>query len=171
MDDSSELLKSFANSLAKLASSGDNHHLIRSLQLAGLFGEPQSLANGAAPQDRPSGYGHASRVGIWERKAQNGSPHFVRTMDTADEWNMWANQGRIEAKGSKRRIVLIGESVARGYLYDPLFTPARVLELILRPHFPVGGVEVVDLARLNLSRTQLTDLVNSALLLEPDALV
>ena len=107
MDDSSEVLKVFANSLAKLASSRENHHLIRSLQLAGLFGEPGSLANGAAPQDRTSASGHASRVGIWERKAQNGNSHFERTMDPADGWNMWAKQGRIEAKGSKRRMVLI----------------------------------------------------------------
>jgi hypothetical protein len=52
------------------------------------------------------------------------------------EWDWWANLGRIEPKEAGRaRVVLIGESVARGYLYDPQFTPAMALEMMLEPYF------------------------------------
>jgi hypothetical protein len=51
-------------------------------------------------------------IGIWERKDENGKTSFVRRMDALGEWHFWASLGRIEPKGKKRRVVLIGESVA-----------------------------------------------------------
>jgi hypothetical protein len=167
-----ESLKPFANHLACLTTTEDSSHLIRLLQLTGLFGET-GIALDQQGSRRGNGVaaGESDRVGIWERKSSNGNSYFVRSMDRANEWNMWANEGRIEAKGAKRRIVLIGESVARGYLYDPLFTPAKVLEQILRPFFANDGIEVIDLARLSLLQSELLELANSALLLEPDAVV
>jgi hypothetical protein len=45
---------------------------------------------------------------------------------------------------------LIGESVARGYLYDPQFTPAMALEAILQAQLGHNAVEVIDLARTDL---------------------
>lgn len=170
-----ELLKSFANHLAQLATSDGRSHLIRLLQLTGLF------AGTSVPyrQSRRSGVNNGlaeqvadlDRVGIWERKVRDEKSYFVRSMERANEWNMWANEGRIDPKGAKRRVVLIGESVARGYLYDPLFTPAKVLEKILQSRLGPGEIEVVDLARLSLLQGELLELVNSALKLEPDALV
>jgi hypothetical protein len=86
------------------------------------------------------------------------------------EWSLWANIGRIEAKGSKKRVVLIGESVARGYLYDPLFTPAIALEAMLKARLGADEVEVIDLARVNLSY-EIRELARGALQLEPDAVI
>ena len=84
-----------------------------------------------------------------------------------DEWHFWANLGRIDAKGSKRRVLFMGESVARGYLYDPDFTPAMALQKILDGHFGEGETEVIDLARTNLGY-EIRELALAALQLEPD---
>lgn len=167
-------LKSYANHLAELAALDDGSHLIRLLQLTGMFAGPSSTPRlpRSDPFDGPSGERvNSDRVGIWERKSKGGKSYFGRSTDMANEWNMWANVGRIEPKGAKRRVVLIGESVARGYLYDPVFTPALVLEKTLKHYLGEGGVEVIDLARLSLLRAGLLSLAGSALMLEPDALV
>jgi hypothetical protein len=87
-----------------------------------------------------------------------------------DTWHFWANIGRIEAKGSKLRVVFIGESVARGYLYDPDFTPAMVLQTILEAQFGKDRIEVIDLARTNLGY-EVKDLSLAALQLEPDVAI
>lgn len=84
-----------------------------------------------------------------------------------DTWHFWANIGRIEPKGSKLRVVFLGESVARGYLYDPDFTPAMVLQMILEEQFGKDKIEVIDLARTNLGY-EVKDLSLAALQLEPD---
>jgi hypothetical protein len=162
-----ELLKPFANRLARLFVSKESTLLTRRLQLAGLFAS-------SAPQSEIASLGddtESNRVGIWERKSTGQESCFVRSMDKANEWNMWANKGRIEPKGTKRRIVLIGESVARGYLYDPFFTPAGALEKMLQPCF-AHQIEVIDLARLGLVQKDLVKLARSAAsLLQPDMLV
>jgi hypothetical protein len=167
-----ESLKGFCDRIADAAVSTDGAELARLLRLAGLLGETFQPVGGPADPTDPAGAvrretAGADRVGIWERAS--GEPHFARRMDRVQEWNYWANLGRIEAKGSKRRVVLIGESVARGYLYDPLFTPAGVLQAILERRMG-GEVEVIDLARTDLG-FEVGELAKSALLLEPDAVV
>jgi hypothetical protein len=166
-----EALKAFCNRIASAAMSSGGAQLARQLRVAGMLGEPFQPA-GAAPFAPPAREEEAppagvDRVGIWERK--RGETHFVRRMDTAPEWSLWANLGRIEPKGGRRRVVLIGESVARGYLYDPRFTPAMVLRAILERRMN-EAVDVVDLARTDL-RMEVGELARSALLLEPDAVV
>lgn len=98
---------------------------------------------------------------------ENGKTSFVRRMDMIQDWYNWANVSRIEAKGSKRRILLIGESVARGYLYDPDFTPALALQMMLDAQFGEGEVEIIDLARIGISY-KVRELALAALRLEPD---
>ncbi len=69
-----------------------------------------------------------------------------------------------------RRIVLLGESVAAGYLYAPHWTPAQALESRLRQ----GGnseFEVVDLARTNERLASMAETLEASLQLEPDAVV
>jgi hypothetical protein len=164
-----ESLKALCDRIASAAVSPGGAELARLLRLAGLLGEPFPPAREAVKPAPAS----ADRVGIWERDSRNGETAFVRRRDRVQEWNYWASLGRIEAKGAKRRVVLIGESAARGYLYDPLFTPAAVLQAILerQPQLRTsGGVEVIDLARTDLG-FEVADLAASALLLEPDAVV
>lgn len=85
-----------------------------------------------------------------------------------------ADVGRRRAdspRGARARIVLLGESVARGTFYDSAVTPAGMLQTMLNSVFPPDGVEVVDLARNNLSLDGLRGLAAECLALRPDACV
>lgn len=168
-----ESLKSFADRMARAAASDDAAQLIRLLRLSGLIAS--SGKDFAPPRSVPTAYvcdpsvppTESQHVGIWERKTEKGKSHFVRRLELMDEWHFWANLARIEAKGPKRRVLFMGESVARGYLYDPDFTPAIALQIILDDHFGEGGAEVIDLARTNLGY-EVRELALAALQLEPD---
>ncbi len=110
----------------------------------------------------------AGRVGIWAPRSTNGRTSFVRT--TSNEDTFWADVACIEPKGARTRVVLFGESAARGYFYDPHYQPARVLESMLNDRGD-SDVEVVDLARTSLGFRPLVDLMQAALALEPDLYV
>lgn len=104
------------------------------------------------------------RLGIWEpRAADDGGLEFARTAAAADEWRYWADVDHIPRK-TGRRVVLVGESVARAYLFDPELTLAGMLSASL-------GVEVVDLARTDLGADHLPPLFDALPVLEPDAVV
>lgn len=160
-----ESLKCFADRIARFACAGDAAQLNRMLRLAGLLGGGPNgidLKTGdmvSAPQN-------PDHLAIWERKVENGKVCFVRRMETIDEWYFYANLGRIDPKGAKQRILYLGESVARGYLYDPEFNPALALKKTLEPQFG-DDIEVIDLARTNLSY-EVRELAIGALQLEPD---
>jgi len=168
-----ESLKSFADRIARSAGSQEAAEIIRLLWTSGLTGENASKR---AADDTPSTL-YASEplvppklsrhIGIWERRIENGKTCFVRRIEAMEQWHFWANIGRIEAKGSKLRVLFIGESVARGYLYDPGFTPALALQMILEEQFGKDQIEVIDLARTNLA-FELRELSLAALQLEPD---
>jgi hypothetical protein len=164
MPEPPESLKFFANRLAQTAGRSDAGELLRRLRLFETGGKRSNRTQAVAAPDR---------VGIWERK--KNSPFFTRAVDRFDEWHLWAGTGRIEPKKQLKRVVLIGESVARGYLYDPQFTGAKALSLILESQIGAQKIEVVDLARTNLGFTNdrgaIIDLLRSALLLEPDCVV
>jgi hypothetical protein len=159
MDRPPESLKTFANRMAQMAFSESAAQMVRLLRLSGLL-------QGATTQDHVD-EANPEHVGIWERKTENGQTCFVRRMDAMNEWLMWANLGRIEAKSAKRRVLFIGESVARGYLYDPEFNPALALRMILEAQFGENEIEVIDLARTNLAY-EVRELAIAALQLEPD---
>jgi len=109
-------------------------------------------------------------VGIWRRREASGG--FERAPERAGEWHLWADVAEIPAKGRRTRVAYIGESTARGYFYDPAFTPARALEQMLAHAGLPGGVEVVDLARSDLAfEGDLSRLLASARALQPDAYV
>lgn len=109
------------------------------------------------------------RVGIWERRGARAGTPFVRVQGAGD-WHLWADVQEIRAKGAAPRVLLIGESVARGFFYEPFVTPALVLAAMLR-RAAGREIEVIDLARSSLSSGDLLALTASAFALEPDALV
>lgn len=180
METSPEQLKDFADRLARVAVTQDGKGMTRLLRMAGMLGRPStpateaSLTDNIGNRERPSETeaepSSPPRVGIWEGKKIDGQTYFTRSMERSGEWNLWANVGRIEPKGARRRVVLVGESVARGYLYDPQFTVAKALEMILQARMGKDAVEVVDLARTNLGH-EVKELAKSALLLEPDMVI
>jgi hypothetical protein len=170
-------LKSFANRLAEIALSADGARAFALLQVSGLL---VATSNDAEEKPRPGVAGEGQpaiatatnaepdRVGIWER--ESGTNYFVRRLDRAKDWHFWANQGRIGPKRNKMRVVLLGESAARGFLYDPQFTPAKALESVLESELGPGTIQVIDLARTNLG-FELRELAIAALKLEPDVAV
>src|SRR6185295_8397379 len=64
-----------------------------------------------------------------------------------------------EAKSSKPRIVLVGESVARGFPYDPRFNCALALRKLLNLATGADELEVIDLAQNGLTYAGLIDLL------------
>lgn len=181
MEHPPELLKSFANRMARTAVSGDAAQMVRLLRVSGFFGGPQphevtETTGGVSVADLDEAFGGApaasygEHVGIWGQKVVNGKVTFVRRVETMPEWNYWADVPRIEAKSEKLRVLLIGESVARGYIYDPVFNPAIALQMILESQFGEGQVEVIDLARTNLG-FQIREVAINALQMEPDVAI
>ncbi|MGE3783607.1 MAG: hypothetical protein AB7H71_12790, partial [Alphaproteobacteria bacterium] len=83
----------------------------------------------------------------------------------------WADVEKIAPKRTKWRVALLGESVARGFFYDPQFNPAKVLSAMLESQLGPKNVEVVDLAKSNLSFYELRACVGQSLALAPDLLV
>jgi hypothetical protein len=150
--------RNMAGRLAQLFESEEGKHILRLITRL---------------SDSPGGHGSLTeepeklRVGAWE--ATNDGT-FVR-INTGEPLYLWANVQKIPPKGPRRRIVLVGESVARGFLYDPHFTPAQALQKIMDAACGPDKIEVVDLARTDLTYEQLQELITQALHLEPDALV
>lgn len=177
MDRPFEVLKTFANRMARIALSESAVQMVRLLRLSGFLKDANQfsdntpagnlITDGSGPAIEWAMRWNPEHIGIWERKVENGKPCFVRTRETMKEWHLWANVGRLEAKGSKKRVLLFGESVARGYLYDPEFNNALALQRILDTQVGENEIEVIDLARTNLSY-EIREVALAALQLEPD---
>ena len=149
------LLKSLADDMAHRLTGGGGAETVLLLE---------RLAQLAAPENRPSA--RPGAVGIWEP----GPKGHERSAAHRKSWHNWANVQTIPFKGEKKRILLLGESVARGLLYDPELNPARILEATLAASLG-QPVEIVDLARTDLKGSELASLVAETPALEPDALV
>ena len=121
-------------------------------------------------QKEPAKEPEISRIGIWEPTVEDGELWFVRPQE-ADPRDLWSDVERIGPKRDKLRVVLIGESVARGFLIDPYFNVATALQTLLNSQASGPDVEVVDLARHGLTFELIEKLLSSSLALEPDAYV
>lgn len=161
-------VKDFAGRIAAAASESGGRELLFLLRAASLLNWPASpVPEGAAA---PGANEAADRVGIWRRKAGTEPPVYIRSVDRMSEWSLWANIGRIGPKAKRRRVVFLGESVARGWFYQPHYTPAGVLQELLDVTAGRGLWEVVDLARTNLS-LEVRELALQAAQLQPDAVI
>lgn len=110
-------------------------------------------------------------IGVWEKKVVNGQVHYRRDLSREKDWTLWANVQNIYPKTSRRRVILLGESVARGYFYDPHYNVAAELLSILNSTAETKNTEVVDLARTGLPIEELHELVKSCIDMEPDLVV
>jgi hypothetical protein len=117
------------------------------------------------PPDRDS---KSPFVGIWQKHAEDGGISYVRTESQAR--HLWADVERIGPKTDRRRIVLLGESAARGQFFDPEFNLAKAMREVLA-FAAASEVEVVDLARVDIQFAQLVKLMHQALALQPDVFV
>ncbi|MCP5054654.1 MAG: hypothetical protein GY940_46245 [bacterium] len=114
------------------------------------------------------------RVGIWipdPDGSDKDKKAYVRDLACKEEFNSWARVNNIPPKSSKKRVVYLGESVSRGYLLDPFYAPAEVLETLLNTKPNLLQAEVIDLARTNCKMPLLSELASSCMEMEPDALV
>jgi hypothetical protein len=158
-------LKAVANDLAAAFTSEDGDKILRFLRLTGVLDARSPTSKGAGQEGavRPA----ARRVGIW--KPEGGS--YVRDDATSAEWGLWAAVHTIWPKGRMKRVVLVGESAARGFLYDPKFNPAKALTAYLAEILGPKEVEVVDLAKTGIGLAELRRVALSAIDLQPDGLV
>lgn len=109
----------------------------------------------------------ARAVGIWEEDAKTGD--FVRSRRHIDLWRFCADVERIKRKSDRKRVVFLGESVARGFFFSPLYGPAQVLEKQLSE--VRSDIEVIDLAQSNCGAWWLIEMARASAQLEPDAIV
>jgi hypothetical protein len=156
--------KTAANHLAERLVLEDSSVILELLsEMASSFGETGSIA-----QERD--LLNSETIGIWRRQVEGGNLCWKKP-ENADPWGFWASVEKIEPKGDKQRIVLIGESVARGFLYDPRFNPASALRTVLTASSGRNDVDVIDLARLDLELHTLCQIAEASFALQPDALV
>lgn len=150
------LLKSLTDDMARLLSGSGGESALLLMERFGLLSIPERNPSGVRP----------GLIGIWEAGPQG----YERSAALRDEWRHWADVQTIPPKGERKRVLLLGESVARGFLYDPDFNPSKALEAAL---LTARGqpVEIVDLAKVNLMGPQLAGLIDTAPALEPDVLV
>lgn len=162
--------RSMAGRLAELFASEEGERILR--LVTHLSASPNKATPGTElpkpgkPADTPA----KLRVGTWEAVDEANGRSFVRVA-TGEAGHLWANVQKIPPKGPGRRVVLVGESVARGLLFDPQFNPALALQRIMNAACGPGKIDIVDLARSDLTHAPLHKLINEALHLEPDALV
>src|SRR3984957_11401231 len=109
-------------------------------------------------------------IGIWKKTAGAKDDVYYRDLSLQKEWSLWNGVNSISAGGKKKRIVFLGESVARGYLYDPNYTPAGVLNTLL-DNSGCMQAEVIDLAKTNMKLDELGITVRQAAKLRPDAMI
>jgi hypothetical protein len=150
------LLESLASEMARQLTGQRGANTALFLQRFGLLTPPESPKSAARP----------GVIGIWEVGPQG----YERSAAFRREWPFWPDVPSIPLRGDRKRVLLLGESAAAGFLYAPDFKPSQALEAALTIVFR-EPVEVVDLAKSDLKAPDLADLAAAAPALEPDALV
>ncbi len=143
---------------------------------AEVLAELQKLSHARWTPDREQGgpqaapaRGTDSLVGVWEPEP-TPSGVALRRRDGLPEWWLWADADYVPPPPpGVRRLALLGESAARGWLLDPAFNPATALsrQLASGP----GEYQVVDLARTNIDLETLEQVVDRLPAIEPDVVV
>lgn len=110
-------------------------------------------------------------VGIYKPKEVDGKIIYERDIEYINRWTFFADKPTIPAKGDEKRVVFLGESVARGFLLDPDYTPAFVLNKLINTNSKNDKFEVIDLAETNLGMQGLKNRFTQCLDLKPDLVV
>lgn len=146
----------------------------------GIEGRPGAADDGGGDPGSPGAGGRPSPAGprpisIWRPRREGRGISWVRP-EPSPLGDQHARQRVLHPRQGPlpRRVCVLGESVAAGYLYAPHLTAARALEAWLR-ELTGGGespaYEVIDLARTNETLGGLATTAEAALQLEPDLLV
>lgn len=106
------------------------------------------------------------KFGVWEKL----DGEWVRDSQRYDSWYFWADRHSIPKKRLETtRVVLLGESVARGYLFDPVINLTKIME----SHFEQSAneIEIIDLARIDMTALGLREAIKAVEVFEPDYLI
>lgn len=107
-----------------------------------------------------------STIGVWSKQV-NGD--WQRNENYFNEWKCWSDIPVIKKKEKgKKRVVLIGESVARGYIFDPVITPTKLVDYLLKYKIKNLNYDVIDLARIDITAVQMIDLIKKIPAINPD---
>src|SRR3954451_25386754 len=107
------LSKSLADEIARQLSGDDGATAIL-MQRFGLL---------TMPERKPPVARHGT-IGVWEVSPQG----YQRSPALRQDWGLWASVQSLSPKDERKRVLLLGESVARGFRYAPDFNPAQALE-------------------------------------------
>jgi hypothetical protein len=162
-----EALKEFTGRAAQFCASAEQANVIRNLFLTGLRHEQRQ----ESVSEIEIGDASTLSVGVWRRQAPGAEIPFIRDPKKSDEWFYWADLQRIEPKRTRWRVVLLGESVARGYFYDPQFNLATTARTMLESELGHQSIDMVDLAKTNLRMPELKACIGKSLALSPDVIV
>lgn len=110
-------------------------------------------------------------IGIWKKTYIDGEEVFKRDYKYKNEYRYWADIDCIKHKKEKKRVLLLGESVASGFLYAPYLTPAKQLQKVLREYCNIEDFEVIDLSRVSIRIEQLNELCKQCHYLLPDIII
>lgn len=160
---------------ASVAAAGRLARLMADGKGAEALAEMQKLYRSRAEQRHPDavpfGAGPADDglVGVW-RPERTDDGIALRRDDSTLDWWLWRHADHIPAAGGAKRVVLVGESTARGWLFDPAFNPADALARYLDNAGP-GQYQVVDLARTAADLDMLARVVRNLPLIKPDVVV
>jgi hypothetical protein len=114
----------------------------------------------------PSGH-----IGIYKPESVDGEIIYHRDINYIDRWTFFADIPTLVQKTDKKRVVLLGESVARGFLLDPEYTPAMVLDKLVNANSSHDKFDIVDLAETNLTMRGIRNRFIQCLALQPDLVV
>ncbi|WP_214321458.1 hypothetical protein [Nonomuraea sediminis] len=128
---------------------------------AEILAELQKVMRGPGVTTAPE---PSNGVGVWDTEATDEGVALRRRENTVDWWR-WADVPYVPPPAGRRRVALVGESVARGWLLEPGFTPAQALGRLL------ADSQVVDLARSNIDIWMLRETLHALPSIEPDVVV
>lgn len=169
MEDAGQVRVDAARAAAGLLADTRGAEVLAAIRVLG----PDAPATGtpAADDDVAARLGPV-RLGIWDVVPTDEGPSLRRTPGVPGETAvLWADVEHVPGPGPARRVVVLGESVARGYLLDPVFTPTRALAHALDVLAPGEAYQCVDLARTSLDLFELRHLIDRLPALAPDVVV
>lgn len=152
----------YTRRLSELLASHDGTLILAALQKLRV----STRSGSVPPLPRPDG----QTIGIW-RHDPDEEGQWVRDAARADEWRFWADAEHLPSSTGRRPVVVLGESVTRGYFFDPVTTWAGLLEEYLHQIPGLSDVDVVDLASTGAGPGQLLRTLIDATQLRPAALV
>lgn len=167
--------------LARLLADGRGTEILMELlrlDLPAANTEQDGAQQDGAQQGRDLGPWRVDEHGALHRRAEHGgcTPCGVSGADRSDhpDWpekiNLadWADVEHVPAAGGATRVVLLGESAARGWPYDPALNCATALQ---RQLDLTGYYQCVDLAKVRASGADLVRLASRLPALRPEVVV